>query len=54
MLSSYLVQPRVGHLDAMFHIFAYLKAHDHSKLVFDASTPNIDEQRFIKHDWEDF
>jgi hypothetical protein len=54
MLSSYLAQPREGHLDAVFRIFAYLKAHDRSKLVFDPSTPNIDAQRFIKYDWEDF
>jgi hypothetical protein len=54
MLSSFLAQPRVGHLDAVFRIFAYLKAHDRSKLVFDASTPIIDERRFIKQDWEDF
>jgi hypothetical protein len=54
MLSSYLAQPREGHLDAVFRIFAYLKMHDRSKLVFDPSTPNIDAQRFIKYDWEDF
>jgi hypothetical protein len=54
MLSSYLAKPRKGHLDAVFCIFAYLKTHDQSKLVFDRSTPNIDAQRFIKYDWEDF
>ena len=54
MLSSYLVQPRVGHLDAVFRIFAYLKAHDRSKLVFDASSPDIDERRFTKCSWTDF
>jgi len=54
MLSSYLVQPRVGHLDAVFRIFAYLKAHDRSKLVFDPSTPIIDERRFTTYSWQDF
>jgi hypothetical protein len=54
MLSSYLVQPRVGHLDAVFRIFAYLKAHDRSKIVFDASTPSIDTRRFTTHSWQDF
>jgi len=27
MLSSFLMQPREGHLDAIFHIYGYLKAH---------------------------
>jgi hypothetical protein len=31
-----------------------LKAHDRSKLVFDSSTPTIDERRFTKYSWEDF
>ena len=54
MLSSYTVQPCIGHLDAVFHIFAYLKAHDHSKIIFDPSLPNIDERRFVKYSWADF
>ena len=54
LLSSFTVQPRVGHLDAVFRMFAYLKAHDRSKLVFDPSTPTIDERRFTKYSWEDF
>jgi hypothetical protein len=54
MLSSYLAQPRVGHLDAVFRIFTYLKAHNSSKLVLDPSTPNIDERHFTTYDWEDF
>lgn len=41
-------------MDAVFCIFAYLKAHDRSKLVFDSSTPTIDERRFTKYSWEDF
>jgi hypothetical protein len=54
MLSSYTVQPRVGHLDAVFCIFAYLKANDRSKIVFDPTLPTIDERRFTKYSWEDF
>jgi hypothetical protein len=54
MLSSYTVQPHIGHLDAVFRIFAYPKAHDRSKIVFDPSLPNIDERRFVKYSWEDF
>jgi len=35
LLSQYLANPREGHLDQCFHIFAYLKGHGRSKLVLD-------------------
>ena len=37
MLSSFCAAPRMGHLDAVTHLFAYLKHHDRSWLVFDPS-----------------
>jgi hypothetical protein len=54
IMSKYMVQPRHGHLNELFHMFAYLKAHDRSRLVLDASRPHVDESRFIKQDWTDF
>jgi hypothetical protein len=54
LLAQYLVQPRVGHLDQVFHIFAYLKSHIHSRIVLDPSKPVIDERHFTKMDWKDF
>lgn len=33
-LSSYNSQPRMGHLKEVYKIFAYLKNHTRSKLVF--------------------
>jgi hypothetical protein len=51
MMSSHLALPREGHLAAVFHIFAYLKAHHNSELVFDPSDPVIDESKFERHDW---
>jgi hypothetical protein len=33
LLAQYLVQPRAGHLEQGFHIFAYLKGHIRSKIV---------------------
>ena len=53
-LSSFLVQPRHGHLEQVFHIFAYLKSHGRSKMVFDDSTILLDESRFVKQDWTTF
>jgi hypothetical protein len=35
LLSSHLAQPRIGHLEQVFHIFTYLKHHENSNLVFD-------------------
>jgi len=39
-------------LEAVYHIFAYLKQHNRSRLVFDASRPNNVEQSLP--DWTDF
>jgi len=54
LLSRYLALPREGHLEAALHIFAYLKSHDRSLLVFDDTKPNFDEDRFRKADWSQF
>jgi hypothetical protein len=35
LLSSYMCQPQVGHLEQLLHIFAYLKHHENSNIVFD-------------------
>jgi hypothetical protein len=42
-LSHYLAAPRAGHLEQVFHIFAYIKEHPRSKLVFDDSHPDAAE-----------
>ena len=54
LLSTYLAMPRVGHLDAVFRIFGYLKQHPKRRLAFDAQHPHISERMFKKHDWTDF
>jgi hypothetical protein len=54
LLAQYLAQPRIGHLEQAFHIFAYLKRHDRSRIVLDPSRPQLNEQNFIKADWTDF
>jgi len=51
MLSSHLALPRRGHLDALFHMFAYLKAHHNSEMVFDPSDPGLDMDLFPREDW---
>jgi hypothetical protein len=54
LLSAYLACPREGHLEAVYHMFGYLKANPKKRIAFDPDYPVIDKQRFIKHDWADF
>jgi hypothetical protein len=46
-LSQHQALPRHGHLEALYHIFAYLKKHENdTRIVFDPKTPNIDKRVF--------
>jgi hypothetical protein len=54
MLSRYVVSPREGHLQQVFHIFAYMKHHKRSRMVFDDTEPVFDESSFKVCDWSDF
>ena len=51
MLSRYLFSAREGHLEKVFHIFAYLKNYDRSTMLFDDSEPTINESCFEVCDW---
>jgi hypothetical protein len=55
-LSQHQALPRRGHLEALYHIFAYLKRHENgARIVFDPKTPNIDERVFNSDaEWQDF
>ena len=46
MMSSHLALPREGHLEQLFHMFGYLKAHHNAEMVFDPSDPKLDESHF--------
>jgi hypothetical protein len=52
MLSTHLCLPREGHLEAVFHVFAYLGLHHNARVVFDPTYPAIDMGTFIKTDWK--
>jgi hypothetical protein len=54
VLSQYLASPRVGHLEAVYHVFAYLHKHDKSSIVIDPSEPEFDPTLFIDQDWSEF
>lgn len=54
LMSRYLASAREGHLDQLFHVFAYLKAHDRSTMVFDDTLPNFGSSTFLSCDWSDY
>ena len=54
MLSRYLVSPREGHLQQIFHLFAYVKHHKRSRMVFDDTEPVFDPNAFKICDWSEF
>ena len=55
LLAPHTAMPRQeGHLEAVYHVFAYLKQQLNLTLVFDERLPYIDEKEFIAVDWGGF
>ncbi len=54
LLARFQACPREGHLDQLFHLFAYLKKYNRLALVFDWTEPELDESRFQEVDWKEF
>jgi hypothetical protein len=54
LLSSFLAAPREGHLQQVFHVFAYLKSHPRSSLVFDETVPDNSDSEFSYCDWAEY
>ena len=46
--------PREGHLQQLYHIFAFLKGQHNARMVFDPSYPDVNEEAFPKQDWSKF
>jgi hypothetical protein len=44
--------PSEGHLEAVFHVFAYLVLNNNARFVFDPTYSSIDMGTFIKTDWK--
>jgi hypothetical protein len=53
LMSSHLCMPRMGHLEKVYGIFAYLEKHKKSNMVFDPTMIHLDENAFQKTDWSD-
>jgi Reverse transcriptase (RNA-dependent DNA polymerase) len=54
MLASCVAAPRQGHLEVVFHMYAYLERKHNSRLVFDPTYPDIDMSEFKECDWRDY
>ncbi|KAI2489324.1 Reverse transcriptase (RNA-dependent DNA polymerase) [Fragilaria crotonensis] len=54
LLSQHLALPRVGHLEAVYHIFAYLSKHEKSSIIFDPTDPLPHTITTAKPDWTPF
>jgi hypothetical protein len=54
MLSCYIVSPREGHLQQVFHLFAYLKHHKRSRMIIDDTEPLFNDNAFCTCDWTEF
>ena len=54
LLSRYLAAPWQGHLEQVYHIFAYLKKYNRSSLVLDWTEPHLDESMFREVEWKEY
>ena len=54
LLTSQLANPRKGHQEAAFHIYAHLKNRHNSRMVFDPTYPDIHMTVFKECDWKHF
>ena len=53
-LASFMVMPREGHLEAVFHLFNHLEKKHNARIVFDPTYPEIDRSAFKECDWKAF
>mgnify|MGYP003321204368 FL=1 len=56
LLSQYFASPREGHLEAVYHIFAYIKKSNKTAIVFDPKYVTLNESSFSDAkigDWQE-
>ena len=53
-MAKFMVAPREGHLAAVVRIFAYIKKHLRSRIVFDPTERNFSNHGQIEADWKEF
>ena len=50
-MASMMVMQIEGHMEKIFHMFAYLRIKHNSSMAFDPVEPNIYEYQFVHEDW---
>mmetsp|Transcript_10686 Transcript_10686/g.15072 ORF Transcript_10686/g.15072 Transcript_10686/m.15072 type:complete len:234 (+) Transcript_10686:2191-2892(+) len=53
-MSTCTAMPREGHLKQLSHIYAYLKNHHNTRLVFDPTYPDVTLDDFPRHGWMEY
>ena len=51
MMVSHMALPREGYMEALLHIFGYLKKYHNTEMVYDPSDPVVDKMQFMMWDW---
>ena len=54
LMLSHMAMPCEGHLDAVLHIFGYLKIKYNSRMAFDPTVPYYEDTSFQECDWKEF
>ena len=54
LMASHMAMPREGHLDAVLHIFGFLKIKYNLRMCCDPTVPLCDERAFKECDWKQF
>ena len=47
-MASRIAMPRQGHLNQLYHVFAFLKKKHNSKMEFGPTEPNVGDDQFAK------
>jgi hypothetical protein len=51
MMSTHLCQPRLGYLEVVYNIFAYLEKYTNANMAFNNKMTRLDELAFHVSDW---
>ena len=49
-----MASPREGHLDALLHMFGFMRINHNSRMAYDPPYPTIDMNVFKPNDWKSF
>jgi hypothetical protein len=53
-MASKMASPREGYLDALLHMFSFMRINHNSRMVYDPSYPTIDMIFFKPNNWKSF